>query len=878
MREETLNILLRISGDASDGENALDDFTRALHRFAGENAEATADVDTDPGLRNLRALHDSLRDIGVTDVEATADVGTADARQNINFLSVQLERLDAKSVDVDVDVDRDGAAGTRLATLLSRTRGASGGFSGLASNIRNTYTVLIGLLIPGLISIAGTLTPLIVVLGRGAIALGALAVAAGGAGLALGTLALGAVARFKEQADIAGTAARALKTAFGGLKDAFTDATSTGADRVFSGLATLLRGLVPDVRALKDDFTVLGTEMGRALRDNVPASQRLVGSFGEMVRASAPLSGPLVRALTALGQIFVNIATAAMPMLVTGARSVADQLERWAAGTGNTERVREVVRGMGQDLSQVGRFAREAGRLLTGVFTALTGPGRQAAADLTELTRKAADWSNSARGQAQIQQFFQNAFFAIKDLGEFIRTYGPAIGAFFVTFGKATTLLMQALNAMSPAVTAAVGAFAGLAVFGRLVWGALQPLITIFGAVGRAIMAVVTYVRAAGGTMAALQIVGRALAFAIGGVALAIGAVPLAIGAAITAVVGLAAHFGVLDNAAKVVATVLQETFNGILSAITIIGQGIVAAVTVTATGIVAAFRAVIGGAGAAGRAVATAVRDGINALRGAIVTAAQTVSTGAVNMVRSYIGAASSAGRSIGEAVRNGISAFVGAVANVARTVGRGAVDAVLGFVGAAARAGRGLADAVGDGIAGMVGAVAGAAARVARGAFDGIRSFAGAFFNVGYNMMMSLARGIASGGSAAINAAVNVARSAWESAKNFLGIGSPSKLFMAMGRDTVAGYAKGMQAEMASVAGNMTAGLALQVDASRAALSPSALSPVSAGTTVVEHHVNNTIQSFHPTDPRTLKEIRRVTAEAFNTDGRPRNPNVGG
>lgn len=90
----------------------------------------------------------------------------------------------------------------------------------------------------------------------------------------------------------------------------------------------------------------------------------------------------------------------------------------------------------------------------------------------------------------------------------------------------------------------------------------------------------------------------------------------------------------------------------------------------------------------------------------------------------------------------------------------------------------------------------MANTAGRKARDAADridsGLRS--GDPYGVGAGLVSGLAQGIWSGMSSAINAAVSVAQSAWEAAKGFLGIGSPSKLFIDIGSDTIAGFVKGL------------------------------------------------------------------------------------
>lgn len=71
----------------------------------------------------------------------------------------------------------------------------------------------------------------------------------------------------------------------------------------------------------------------------------------------------------------------------------------------------------------------------------------------------------------------------------------------------------------------------------------------------------------------------------------------------------------------------------------------------------------------------------------------------------------------------------------------------------------------------------------------------------SLGENLADGMAVGIASGQSGVVNAAIEMARRAYNAAKDFLWIGSPSKLFAALGKDTAQGYIDGIAAMKASV-----------------------------------------------------------------------------
>lgn len=71
------------------------------------------------------------------------------------------------------------------------------------------------------------------------------------------------------------------------------------------------------------------------------------------------------------------------------------------------------------------------------------------------------------------------------------------------------------------------------------------------------------------------------------------------------------------------------------------------------------------------------------------------------------------------------------------------------------------------------------------------------------GEGMMSGLRDKISAGSAGVITAAVNVALAAWRAAKNALGISSPSRLFMALGDDTIAGFIIGLRKKISDAVG---------------------------------------------------------------------------
>lgn len=77
---------------------------------------------------------------------------------------------------------------------------------------------------------------------------------------------------------------------------------------------------------------------------------------------------------------------------------------------------------------------------------------------------------------------------------------------------------------------------------------------------------------------------------------------------------------------------------------------------------------------------------------------------------------------------------------------------------------------------------------------------------FSAGEDLVRGLINGIKNMASAAYDAAKNVVKGAVNAAKDFLGIGSPSKVFMTIGEQTMQGYVMGLDAGQSAVEQSMT------------------------------------------------------------------------
>lgn len=898
MADETLNILLRITGDETDADNTLDSLARKLQVLGGEDVTAKAGVDTATGEQKLRDLHQSLRDIGAVGVAPKAEVSTGTSAEKLNVLRAELKAIPDETVTVEVNTDR----------------------------VRH-----------GLVAAAGALSSLGV---QGAFALAALGGAAIQAGVAIGGIGAAGIATLapfgvlalavKQRLKDGSGAATAFKGALAGLKAAFGQAFGPGADAVLQGITRGFQSITRMLPALSGGFTRLGQQAGHAIGALLTqfSNPRWTQFFQTMTSGATRAVEPLSRILSDLARIFRNIAEAGLPIFIDLLKKGADALGGLANKTSDIEALRaKIQQGVGI-LGQLVTIGKNAASAVLSIFKAGDSAGFLKA--IRDATTEIANFLKSGKGQNSLKELFSAIVPFVRELAHAFPTLLPVLAQ-----------IVKAANAVFLVILKVAQGLAGIPVIGPtlaavavgfLAWAGPLKIVSALlgGIVGKlgslAVAKIAPSLVAGAGAEAAGGAAGGAAAGAAGGAAGAsflsrfmsqIGLIPTRIallfsglGARLLPILGragpLAAAFGTVASTvvgvlgASDLGGKIANYLTGVLSATPVgwavrlgqlvgtniagglqsAGAAIGSAASSVANAIVSAVRAVVGAAGAAGRAVADAVRGGIAAIGGAVSGAARAVANGAVAGVHAFVGAAGSAGRAIGSAVQAGIGALGGAISGVARTVARGAVSAAGSLAGAAGSAGRAIGGGFRDGIAAVVGAVAGAARAVASGAVRAFGGLASAAASIGSNIAQSLANGIASGASSVIRAALGIAQSAWNAAKNFLGIGSPSKLFAEMGRNTAMGYAQGLRAEMASVTGGLTAALSLQLQDSRSALTPAGgLRPVGGGTVVHEHHYEvNFGGVMVPQDPASLKKVAETVTTAVREQNPRRNTTVRG
>lgn len=684
---------------------------------------------SDDARRDLQQTAAELAAFDRIDAEAEADVETTGAKAKIAELRARLAALAKERVEIDVDVRRGfddliarGAASISAALqgLTGRLSGASEGFSDIFNRARIfgfSLTTLAGgvaVLVPIVIALAAALTAVVASLAAataGAAALGIAFAALLGPAVVLG---IGAVQHFKEQADVAGSAANRLQSAAEKLGSVFSRALGPAADAVFRGLTGALRAITPMVGRLEPVFTRLGQAVGDSFRAigrelASPAWERF---FSQMTSAAAKLSGPLTQGFIALARILRNIATAAMPFLIRGFQAMARSLQGLAAGTANAERLRGVIGGLVAHLRSWIGLAGAVGDVMISLFSAIAGEGKSIVDSLADGARSLADWIRSAEGQEQIRQFFSDI--------------GPLVSALGELFGKLVVAALRFTQVMAPVLAPIVRGISQVVDAVNLLLGALLKIpAPIRGALGSITALVLGFGRLQGVRAVIAVIIG-----ALGG-----------LGGALRGVIGA-----------------VRSAFQGAVNAVRSVGGALVGAARAVVNLALAAVRARVGAYIAAGRALVNGIRAGIMAALGLVRAAAAAVARAGAAAVRGVTGAFSAAGRALIQAAANGVRAVIGAVRSAARSVAQAGAAALRGLVGAFTAAGQALMQgflngiqAVGDQIIATVEGIANDAKNALEGALD-ILSPSRVTYEIGAYFSEGFARGIRDAGRAAV------------------------------------------------------------------------------------------------------------------------------
>lgn len=461
------NILLEVTGNSDSARRELADVARDLALFSREEAEAAAYLDTTEAQADLDDLKLELARFSANDVSTEVNLKIAKAQADLAALKADLEKIDHEDVDVDVDVkrgvvERMGALAKQVADLGDELNNSSGFASTFAKGLGSIFAslttlgpVLIAIALMIGTSLVAALAALVASLTQAVGGLGALAIAFTGALVPGVLLAIGAIAQFKEDSETAGTAAHSLREAASGLFDTFKSATADGADALFRGLADAARDLNPLVEALGPAFTRLGQAGGQAFsmlaeHFSSPEWQKF---FIGMTDSLAKLTPLFARSFGAWADIMRNIATAAMPFLIAGFRSLAEWLEGIGDSTSNIRDLRGSIGGLVDQLGVWLDLTGSIGGAFLAFVQAAAPAGKAIAEWISDVADGFSEWANSEQGRARIQSFFEDVLPIAK---EFLTLLGHiAVIVLQVTqfFAPLITLVLHGMNKIASAIS-----------------------------------------------------------------------------------------------------------------------------------------------------------------------------------------------------------------------------------------------------------------------------------------------------------------------------------------------------------------------------------------------------------------------------------------
>lgn len=709
MARSVNDILLNVLGDSSDAQDAIAILAGELAVFSRIEAEAEAVVDTHQSEEQLELLRARLTALDLTHVTPEVEAKVGQAIVDIEVLQRELAGID-RHVEVDIDVhrgihERINQVTNGVLSLIGRLRQFQTEGESFMSSLNKvgvqfgpltarlgTFILLMGGMSALVAAAVGALTALISSAAAAAAAVGALAIAFGGlATVGIGFIAA-AIGRFSAQADIAGTAANELKQSFEGFKPVLNGLMSA-ADPVFRALADGLRQLKANADLIIPAFRGFGQVAGDAMQTFIQAlsSPAIARSVAQLIALSAQALEPAAQAAAALARIFLNIANAAMPFLISGFRAVARGLTDIANSTDDAQGLSNVIGTLVGHLESWINLAGQIGRVFLGVFKAAAPAGKELVDALAEGADKLADWINSAEGTDRIQQFLEDTIPLAEQVGRLIFELAVA----FLQIGQF----------IAPALTPIVSGFADVV-------GILNDVLSFINKIPAPVRAVIGTIaslvfgfgklRAAGVGIKALIGIFSGFAGIIGGVARIVG------GAFVTA-------FNIARN-------IVVGAFNRIRSVVTTVAGVVKAVVATLVAAVLGRFRALRAVAGVIFNALRTVAVTAFNVMKGVLTSVANAIRSAVssaframLNAARSVFNTLKSAASSAFRAVISAARSILGRLASAFSTAINTAVTVVKSAVSAFFDAGVSLIQGLIDGIASKADEVANAVSDLA-------------------------------------------------------------------------------------------------------------------------------------------------------------------
>ncbi|MFF5968286.1 hypothetical protein ACFY64_32090 [Streptomyces collinus] len=837
LNAQTLTV--RVEPDLSRFDSAL---LTGLRSLSSVNVPVAPDVTG--FVERLRAL---LADVEIP-IRVVPDLDDFDAR-------IRAHNAPTVNVNVNPDVNafqRALAGLSRVASIVGRglTSLLSFGAIGIAAA---GAAVGIGAFLAALAPAAGIVAALPAAVAAAQVAMGTLRLAVLGVSDALGAALSGDAAAFSEALEKLSPAAQKAVTAVRDLAPRLKEVQQSIQQSFFKEFAGDVEGAITNLLPLGSELNKVSTEFGKAASEGLKfaASQQAAGPLRQIIQGTAQAASGLQTAIAPLAKGFLDVAAAVLqafgPQVGAGIGQVGAQIGTALSAFAASGRAVEAVRGALVVFQQLGAIASNVGSIIGGVFDAANASGGGFLNNLQTITASFAQFVNSAAGQEAIGNIFSTLAVVAAQLGPILAALvtqigqiAPMLAPVFATLGPA---IVGVINALGPAIQGIAPSLQVVAAALAEAFGAIGPSLGPLGAaIGQIVAALAPVLpmvgQLAGVFASALAPILGSLAPLIGVVVSAFGQVlPIlgqlvsAIGSALAPIIAAllpvfqqllgpvvqlaqtlgAALMPVIQALGPIIAALVPAllqvflAFNPVLNVIFnllpvlspiigLIGQlgawflrlitpliQLIAPIVTVIAQFFAVNRAIGVVIGWIGRLVGWTTR-----MWGAITTAATRIGTAISRIVgffSSLLGRVGSVLTSLGVRVA---SLFLRVMARAGSAVSSGIGRVVSFFSSLMSRA----ASAVSSGISRVVGFFSALTGRV-RSALSGAGS---ALVSVGRALVTGLISGVRAMAGSVARTARRVVAGAISAAKETLGISSPSKVFAQIGRDTGAGFVKGL------------------------------------------------------------------------------------
>lgn len=472
-------VTLKTDVDDDDSKAKVAGLKRELADLEGE---ARVGADTTEAKAEVAAVRAELARLEAVDhVEVEVDVEAETARQNVRRLNREIAAVQRR-IDVDAEVDPSAYAEiaqlrARLATL-DTTAHVNVETDTAAANVHNlarafwdlkTATSIIpavtrGLMVPGAVTAVTLLTSAVSALAAGAVAVtGALAPATGAvvsfgqAGVALiSTIktvsfltkevgkAAGVMAtakegseEYREALEALPRSARGFAKDLAGLRREIADVRKEGQRAAFPGFRDAIAESGPLLAAFEAGVVGVSGALGDLAHQAVAAysTPLFQGNLATVIGTNTELVGELGAATIDLGRSMTTLGAAAAPLTLwladlahAGSENAASFLEQAQASgaLGDFFANTSVV------LESLGRTMRDFGAAMGDVFGIGATLGAEFLAAMEAGAARFRDFTESARGQNSITQFFADARPVLVETGRLIHDI-------FAMFGQLAT-------------------------------------------------------------------------------------------------------------------------------------------------------------------------------------------------------------------------------------------------------------------------------------------------------------------------------------------------------------------------------------------------------------------------------------------------------